>query len=362
MYDIKLLNKISPVINGVFDEKYTLGEDIDNPDGIIVRSYNMAEYEVGERLVAVGRAGAGVNNIPLDKMTEKGIAVFNTPGANANAVKELVLAGMLLASRDVIGGVKWINTVNSDVAKTAEKGKGKFAGREIFGKTVGVIGLGAIGVLVANACVALGMTVCGYDPYLSEKAKNTLDSTVTVTDLDTIFTTADIITVHVPLLDSTKHLVNKSAIEKFKGNVILLNMARGALVDVEAVKAGLSEGKISKYVVDFPDETVLNTDGIIAIPHLGASTEEAEDNCAVMASEQIIDYIENGNVVNSVNFPSLKKPRTGSTRTCVLVKAEDSGIFDGYSDKALATRFGLTYAIIDEPTEDFPTAIKVRKI
>ena len=261
MVKILKLNKISPVINNVFDAKYEVSDDCVDPDGIILRSFNMADYETGASLAAIGRAGAGVNNIPIEKMAEKGIVVFNTPGANANAVKELVLCGMLIASRDIIGGNKWVNTLTSDVAKATEKGKAAFGGHEIFGKTLGVIGLGAIGVKVANAAVALGMT-----------------------DLDGIYANSDIITLHVPLLDSTKGMINAEAIAAMKDGVIILNMSRGSLVNVADLKAALG-GKIAKYVVDFPDENVINTDNIIVLPHLGASTEEAEDNCAEMAAK-----------------------------------------------------------------------------
>ena len=352
MYDILRLNKISPIINGVFDKNYNLTDEDNDPVGIIVRSFNMAEYAVGKNLVAIGRAGAGVNNIPVDKMAEEGVVVFNTPGANANAVKELVLCGMLLASRDIIGGNKWVNTLTTDVAKQTEKGKSAFGGTEIFGKKLGVIGLGAIGVLVANACVALGMDVIGYDPYLSENAKKNLDKNVTIVDLDTIFTDSDIITVHVPLLDSTKGMFNASTFAKMKKGVIILNMARGALVNVADMKQAIADGIVRKYVVDFPDENVLNSDNIIAIPHLGASTEEAEDNCAKMAAEQLKDYIENGNIVNSVNYPAVKKERNGSVRTCVLFK---SGAFDKINalsgDKKVALKGNYGYAIIDSKVD-----------
>lgn len=349
MYDILRLNKISPVINGVFDDKYNLTDEDKDPTGIIVRSFNMADYSVGKNLVAIGRAGAGVNNIPVDRMAQEGVVVFNTPGANANAVKELVLCGMLLASRDVIGGNKWVNTLTEDVAKQTEKGKSAFGGTEIFGKKLGVIGLGAIGVLVANACVALGMNVIGYDPYLSDNAKKNLNKEVTIVDLDTIFTDSDIITVHVPLLDSTKGMFNTSAFAKMKDGVIILNMSRAALVNVPDIKEAIKSGKVRKYVVDFPDESVINSDNIIAIPHLGASTEEAEDNCALMAAEQLKDYIENGNIVNSVNYPRLTKDRTGKIRTCVLFASsafDKLNALDG--DKKIAVKGSYGYAIIDK--------------
>ena len=347
MVKILKLNKISPVINNVFDAKYEVSDDCVDPDGIILRSFNMADYETGASLAAIGRAGAGVNNIPIEKMAEKGIVVFNTPGANANAVKELVLCGMLIASRDIIGGNKWVNTLTSDVAKATEKGKAAFGGHEIFGKTLGVIGLGAIGVKVANAAVALGMKVVGYDPYLSEKSKSLLDKAVEITDLDGIYANSDIITLHVPLLDSTKGMINAEAIAAMKDGVIILNMSRGSLVNVADLKAALG-GKIAKYVVDFPDENVINTDNIIVLPHLGASTEEAEDNCAEMAAKELKDYLENGEIVNSVNYPALAKARTGKVRTCVcFLSSAEEAVKYVPGDKVVATRGNYGYAIID---------------
>ena len=349
MKNILKLNKISPVIESVFDGNYNLTDACVNPDGILLRSFNMADYEVGDKLVAIGRAGAGVNNIPVEKMAEKGVVVFNTPGANANAVKELTLCGMLIAVRDIIGGNKWVNTLESDVAKTAEKGKSAFGGTEIFGKTLGVVGLGAIGVLVANAATSLGMKVVGYDPYLSDKAKATLNPSVKVVTLDEIYALSDIITVHVPLLDSTKGMINADSIAKMKDGVIVLNMSRGSLVNVADMKAAIADKKVRKYVVDFPEEAVLNTENIIVLPHLGASTEEAEDNCAEMAAKQVKDYIENGNIVNSVNYPNLVKERNGA-RTCVLFKSSAKDAISALGgDCAIATRGEYGYAIFDGP-------------
>ena len=365
MKNILKLNKISPVINTVFNENYTLGDDIVNPDGILVRSFNMSEYAVGENLVAIARAGAGVNNIPVDEMAKKGIVVFNTPGANANAVKELVLCGMLLASRDIIGGNKWVNSLTENVAKATEKGKSAFAGHEIFGKTLGVVGLGAIGRLVANACVKLGMNVIGYDPYLNENMKSMLDEHVKTVSLEELMAQSDIITLHVPFTDSTKNMINTAVIDTMKSGVIILNMARGALVNTDDVKKAINEGKVHKYVVDFPDENVLNTEGIIVIPHLGASTEEAEDNCAVMAGKELIEYIENGNIINSVNYPCISKERTdGKVRTCILFNSEDKANVEKLNgDKAVAVRGGYGYAIIDADEKiDFPNAIRVRTL
>ncbi len=349
MYTILKLNKISPVIASEFSEKYACTDACENPDGILVRSAKMDDYEVGKNLVAIARAGAGVNNIPVEKMADKGVVVFNTPGANANAVKELVLCAMLLASRDILGGNKWVNTLSGDdVAKQAEKGKGAFAGTEIFGKTIGIIGLGAIGILVAKSCLALGLSVLGYDPYLSEKSKASLPAEVKIATLDEIYAESDIITIHVPLLDSTKNMVNQEAFAKMKKGVILLNMARGGLVNVNDLKQAIADGIVRKYVIDFPEESVLNCDNIIVFPHLGASTEEAEDNCAVMASRQLVNYMENGNIVNSVNFPNLSKERTGKVRTCILFKDGNvEKIKSLGSDVAVATRGNYGYAIID---------------
>lgn len=349
MYDILKLNKISPVIKDEFNDNYNCVDECADPVGILVRSAKMDEYEVKENLVAIARAGAGVNNIPCEKMAEKGVVVFNTPGANANAVKELVLCAMLLASRDIIGGNKWVNTLSGDdVAKQAEKGKGAFAGTEIFGKTIGIVGLGAIGVLVAKSCLALGLKVLGYDPYLSEKSKAALPAEVKIASLDEIYEKSDFITLHVPLLDSTKNMIGKEAFSKMKKGVIVLNMARGGLVDVAALKEAIGEGIVRKYVIDFPEGDVLNQENIIVFPHLGASTEEAEDNCAVMASKQLVDYIENGNITNSVNYPNLKKDRTGAVRTCILFDAEKVDKINAIAgDKAVATRGKFGYAIID---------------
>jgi len=286
---------------------YQKTDSVENAEGVLVRSASMHELELPEKLLAVARAGAGVNNIPLEKCAEKGIVVFNTPGANANGVKELVIAGMLLASRDVIGGIDWVKA-NADVetvGKDAEKAKKNFAGTEIYGKKLGIIGLGAIGVKVANAAVALGMEVYGYDPYLSVEAALKLTREVKhVVNVDDIYTNCDYITIHVPLMDSTKGMVNAEAIGKMKQGVILLNFARDLLVNESDVIAALASGKVRKYVSDFANPTTAGKDGCIVIPHLGASTEESEDNCAVMAVDEMMDYLENGNIKNSVNYPA----------------------------------------------------------
>lgn len=353
MYEILKLNKISPVINNVFTSSYDCNERSENPDGIILRSYNMADYPIGDKLLAVGRAGAGVNNIPLEKMSEKGVVVFNTPGANANAVKELVLCGMFLASRDIIGGINWVNTLTEDVAKNTEKCKGKFGGYEIFGKKLGVIGLGAIGILVANACAMLGMKVYGYDPYLTEKNKSKLDCNVTIMDVERIFRECDFITLHVPLCESTKEMINAESLMNMKNGVTILNMSRAGLVNVNDIKEAVKEGKVRKYVVDFPTEEVLNCDNIIVIPHLGASTEEAEDNCAVMAANSLKEYLENGNIINSVNFPDVEKEWTKKIRTAILFKKSCAVINSLPGEKIVNEKGGYGYALIDTDTELF---------
>lgn len=324
MYKIKTYNKISKVGLDVFDDKYTVGDEVENADGAIVRSASLHDTEFPETLKAIARAGAGTNNIPIDRCSEKGIVVFNTPGANANAVKELVLAGLLIGSRRVISGIEWAKTLKgngAEVGKMVEKGKGAFAGPEIKNKTIGVIGLGAIGVMVANAANALGMKVYGYDPYLSVKsAWNLTHNTVHIFDINEIFEKCDYITVHVPLTDSTKNLINAEAIAKMKDGVRILNFARGGLVDNAALKSALESGKVASYVTDFPSDDILDVDGVIAIPHLGASTPESEENCAGMAARELIDYIENGNIVNSVNLPEITMPRSGENRICVIHK------------------------------------------
>ncbi len=307
MFQINCLNPISKIGLDYLTTDYRINDNVNEADGILVRSAAMHDMDLPDGLLAVARAGAGTNNIPLDKCAEKGIVVFNTPGANANAVKELVIAGMLLASRDVVGGIEWVkaNTDDANIAKTAEKEKKNFAGTELMGKKLGIIGLGAIGVKVANVARHFGMEVYGYDPYVSVNAAWSLSRDVKhVLNLDEIYENCDFITVHVPLMDSTKHYVNKEAINKMKDGVVLLNFARDLLVDESEVLKGIAAKKIRKYVSDFPNPTTAGQEGCIVIPHLGASTEEAEDNCAVMAVEQMMDYLENGNIKNSVNYPA----------------------------------------------------------
>lgn len=307
MYEYYCLNPISAVGIDKFPAKYENTDCMQEADAILVRSADMHNLEVVEKTAAVARAGAGVNNIPLEKMTKKGVVVFNTPGANANGVKEMVIAGMLLASRDIIGGIEWLEKqdVTEDIAKRAEKQKKQFAGCEISGKKLGIIGLGAIGVRVANAAIHLGMEVYGYDPYISvDAAWNLSRSIYHINDINMIYRDCDYITIHVPLTDSTKKMIGKEEIAQMKDDVVLLNFARDLLVDEEAVCEALKEGKMKKYVTDFANPIVANAPNTLVTPHLGASTEESEDNCAVMAVKQLMDYLENGNIKNSVNYPS----------------------------------------------------------
>lgn len=324
MYNIQTLNKISKVGLSRLGDSYNCADEVVNPDAILVRSASMHEMEMPESLLAIARAGAGVNNIPLDKCSEQGIVVFNTPGANANAVKELVIAGLLMSSRKITEGIEWVKTLkgNGDaVSKMVEKGKSSFAGPEIKGKTLGVIGLGAIGVLVANAAIALGMDVIGYDPYLSVHGALQLSKHVHhVTSLDEVFANCDYITVHVPLTPDTKNIICAENITKMKDGVRILNYSRADLCNSTDVVAAIASGKVSAYVTDFATDDLLGVDGVIVMPHLGASTPESEDNCAKMAADEIKDYLENGNITNSVNFPAAKMARTGEVRYCVLHK------------------------------------------
>lgn len=323
MFNILTLNKIAKCGLDQLNDNYKITDDANvDADGIILRSFKMHDMELPESLKAVARAGAGTNNIPIDKCSEKGIVVFNTPGANANAVKELVIAGMLLASRDVIGGVAWANTLTGDdVDKQVENGKSNFAGCEIKGKTLGIIGLGAIGILVANAAYALGMEVIGYDPYLSVDSALKLSRHVKKANSpEEVYAVADYITIHVPLMDSTRNTINAETIAQMKDGVIILNFARGGLVNNADIKKALADGKVAKYVVDFADSETVNQPGIINIPHLGASTAESEDNCAVMAAQELADYLENGNILNSVNFPNCSLPEDNIGRIAIAHK------------------------------------------
>jgi D-3-phosphoglycerate dehydrogenase len=307
MYNVHYLNKISPKGTALWTEDYTPVEDMAAADAVLVRSANMHETAMPENLLAIARAGAGVNNIPLDRCAEAGIAVFNTPGANARSVMELAICGLFLSSRDIIGGVNWVQSIKDepDLAKMVEKGKSKFAGHEIYGKKLGIIGLGAIGGPLANRARKLGMEVYGHDPHISVEAAWHLDRhVVRVNTRDEIYSTCDVISLHVPLLDATRQMINAEAISKMKDGVIILNFARDALVDDDAMAEALASGKVGKYVTDFPNAKSAKMPNCIAIPHLGASTEESEDNCARMAVQQMMDYLENGNIRNSVNYPA----------------------------------------------------------
>ena len=359
MFHIQTLNKIAPRGMNQFDSaKYTWGDDVQNPDAIILRSFNMHDLELPETVKAVARAGAGVNNIPVEKYAKQGIVVFNTPGANANAVKELVMAGLLLSSRDIIGGVNWAGTLTENVAKAVEKGKSQFVGPEILGKKLGVIGLGAIGVMVSNAAHALGMDVIGYDPYISVDAAWHLSRKIhKAASINQIFEQCDYITIHVPLNDETKNTVCAETIAMMKDGVRILNFARGGLVNNEAILAALESGKVACYVTDFPDESLINQKGVIAVPHLGASTPESEENCAVMAANELIEYLENGNIINSVNFPRCVMDRSTPVRVCLAHKNIPnmiSAISSFFSSKSMnienminKSRGDIAYTMVD---------------
>lgn len=324
MYQILTLNKIAACGTERFTTDYAVKGECAEPDGIMVRSAAMHEMELPKSLKAIARAGAGVNNIPIDKCSTAGIVVFNTPGANANAVKELTLAGLLLSSRKVVPAIEWAKTLKgsgADVPKLVEKGKGAFTGPEILGKKLGVIGLGAIGVLVANSACKLGMEVFGYDPYLSIDAAWGLSSSVhRAASLEQLYENCDYITIHVPLTPDTREMLNAAAFAQMPDGVRILNFARADLVNGDDMRAALASGKVAAYVVDFPTDDMLDVENVIAIPHLGASTPESEDNCAVMAADELRDYLENGNIRNSVNFPAMEVARTTDTRLCVLHK------------------------------------------
>ncbi|MCH5314619.1 MAG: phosphoglycerate dehydrogenase [Eubacterium sp.] len=364
MFNIKTLNKISDIGLSKFDTaKYTYADDIENPDAIMVRSASMHDMEMPESLLAIARAGAGVNNIPVADCAEKGIVVFNTPGANANAVKELVICGMLLSSRKVTKAIDWCKTIKDEgdnVGKTVEKGKSAFAGPEIKGKTLGVIGLGAIGRLVAEAAVDLGMTVIGYDPFLPEDAQ--LKAGITVNNnLDEIYPVADYLTLHVPLTPETKGMIGAENIAKMKDTVRIMNFARGDLAASADVIDALENGKMAAYVTDFPSADLIGVDGVIAIPHLGASTPESEENCASMGALELVDFLENGNIKNSVNMPAVSMAKTGVARITVIHKNQPNMIatitdtiskdginISSFEDK---NRGEWAYSIIDTDTE-----------
>lgn len=359
MYSILTLNKISPKgLSRLPAEKFTCSDSAANPDAVIVRSASMHDTEFASNLLAIARAGAGVNNIPVDRCTENGICVFNTPGANANAVKELVICGLFLASRKIAAGAQWCLTLkdSDEVSKKVEKGKSAFAGPEILGKTLGIIGLGAIGILVANAAKALGMNVIGYDPFISDAAKARLTDGITVTaDLDKIFVESDYITVHAPLTDSTRGVINASSLSKAKDGVRILNFARGELVAENDIIEALQSGKAAAYVTDFPTAAQIGVDGVTALPHLGASTPEAEENCAIMAAEQLADYLVNGNVKNSVNFPSVLSERCGKIRLTAVSRTDAAGNIEkalsnsgvDVKNTASGEKKGVYYSIFD---------------
>ena len=319
MYNVLTLNKIADCGIEKLGANYTVSDDCKNPDGIILRSFSMHEMELPETLKCVARAGAGVNNIPIEACTEKGIVVFNTPGANANGVKELVILGLLIGSRKVVDGIEWAKTLSgkgAEVGKLVEKGKGAYVGPEIMGKTLGVVGLGAIGAMVANTAIALGMKVIGYDPYLTvDSAWRLSSSIVHANSIDEIYAESDYITLHIPATETTTGMINSESIAKMKDGVRILNFARGTLVNDAHLATALESGKVARYITDFPNDAVLSMENVVAIPHLGASTPESEDNCAVMAAVELKDYLENGNIKNSVNFPNCELPRSGARIT-----------------------------------------------
>ena len=323
MKNVLLMNKIAKVGTDVFDRsEYAVGDALENPVAMMVRSASLHDVEFGKDLLAIARCGAGVNNIPVDRCAEQGIVVFNTPGANANGVKELAICALMLASRDIVGGVEWAKTLTTDVAKSVEKGKSAYGGCEIAGKTLGVIGLGAIGGLVANAAHHLGMEVLGCDPYITVNAAWSLSRSIEkAATYDEIYEKADYITLHVPATPTTKNMINRDTIAKMRDGVRIINLARADLVDAEALKEALASGKIAAYVTDFPTEATQGVKGVVSIPHLGACTEESEDNCAVMAAHELDDFLKTGNIKNSVNYPNVQLPVTpGTHRLCVMHK------------------------------------------
>lgn len=359
MVKVLKLNSISPKVNDVLDKNYEISSECDNPDLILVRSAQMADFALPESVVAIGRAGAGVNNIPHAEYAKRGVVVFNSPGANANAVKELVITALLLSCRKIIEGIKWVNSQNDaegGVAKTVEKGKSQFVGGEISGKTLGVVGLGAIGRKVAVAANALGMNIVGYDPFFNKDTNLGIELEV-VDTLDKIYEKSDFITLHLPYNADTKGMIDKAAISKMKDGVVIVNCARGELVNNDDIISAVKDGKVHKYFTDFPSEPLLNVDGIIACPHLGASTPEAEDNCAVMVATELKDYFENGNIKNSVNYPAVFAARKNHR---ITVLAEDnpavSSLIADFADKndgkvTCSGKNGNLYAIIDSDKE-----------
>lgn len=356
MYNVLLLNKISKIGLDKFGAEYNTLDTCENPDAILVRSAAMHDMDLPENLLSIARAGAGVNNIPLDKCSEKGICVFNTPGANANAVKELVVCGLLLSSRKILNGIEWVKTLkgNGDqVGKMVEKGKSSYSGPEIFGKTIGILGLGAIGILVASAANSLGMKVIGYDPFISEENKSKLPKdTILMDNINDAIKSADYLTLHMPLLPDTKGIINKNTISLMKDGARILNFARDGLVVSSDIIEALNSQKLSAYVTDFVTDDLIGVDGVIALPHLGASTPESEDNCAIMAVDQTKDFLENGNIKNSVNLPNLSVERSG-TRVCIVFKKCDKlpSICEEIGKTTIAYRNNYGYAIIDDADE-----------
>ncbi len=375
MYNILTLNKIAPIGTSRLGSDYSYGNEVENPDAILVRSAAMHDMEFGDNLLAIARAGAGTNNIPKDRCTEQGIVVFNTPGANANAVKELVLAGLLLSSRKIVEGIEWEKTTlkgNGDaVGKMVEKGKSQFVGPEIKGKALGVIGLGAIGILVANAAAALGMNVIGFDPFMSVTNALRLEPSVKLMKSnEEVMTNCDYLTIHVPLTSETKDLVDADMMAKMRDGVRILNFSRDGLVNSTAVLEALKSGKVAKYVTDFGTDDILGEENVICLPHLGASTPESEENCAVMACDQVKEYIENGNIINSVNYPAISLPRnTNDTRFCVMHKnvpellknvlAELNGNVENMLSKS---RGDYAYTILDVAGADKADADKIAAV
>ena len=371
MFRIKTLNEISPVINTVLTDEYQVGKDVENEQGIIVRSAKMHDMELPESLLAIARAGAGYNNIPVDKCSASGIVVFNTPGANDNAVKELVVAGMLLAGRDIVGGIEWARTLKGEgdkVAALVEKGKGQFVGHELKGKTLAVIGLGAIGTMVANTGHALDMEVYGYDPFLSVDHALMLSRSVhKATDLDKLLGQADIVSLHLPLMDKTRGMVNADYLSRMKDGAVLLNFSRGELADSAAVLSALESGKLSRYVTDFPSDEMLCAKGVIAIPHLGASTPESEDNCAEMAARELADYLTRGAIANSVNYPACDPGYTDGVRLCVLhanvpnmvgaITAHLAGKGINIANMVNKSRAAVAYTVIDADSAIDPETV-----
>lgn len=371
MKTILALNNISKSAEEKLKNDYVFTMQSDAPDAIIVRSFAMHDYPLPESVLAVARAGAGTNNIPVAEYAKKGVVVFNTPGANANAVKELVIAALIMSGRKIIDGIKWVETLKGkpDLSKTVESGKKAFVGKEIYDKTLGVIGLGAIGILVANAATELGMNVVGYDPYLSTANALRLEPAVkVVSSVDELMSLSDFVTIHVPYNESTKHTINADNIAKMKKGGAVINLARGELVDTKAVLAALAEGQLSRYVTDFPSDELIGAENVIVMPHIGASTPEAEINCALMAAEELKDFLENGNIRNSVNFPSCSSPRTGASRITVIHKNEKSVIsaitdIIGKAEMNIEnfvsqSRGEFAYAIVDTTEQITDTVVK----